>query len=344
LGDRFTHNGKTVQLSTKQTNKKAALEIGAAEQTRLAKIDAGLEAPASPLTKRQYLSVGDLIDALEADYKLRDKLDAKNASNFKRLRADFGRYNARALSSEDIDKYIEQRLADKKGTKDEIIRGAAPATVNRVTQLLGQALKLAVERHHLVRVPKIRRLSEAGNARQGFFSDSEFRAVLAHLPDDGLRDFVAFAGLTGWRRGECASLTWANVEDGLIRLRAEDAKNGEARCVPVEGELVNIIERRRKDRLVNGALTSFLFHRAGAPVVEFRRSWRTACRLAGMQRLFHDLRRSAIRNFVRSGVSEKIAMSISGHKTRSVFDRYNIVSETDLRDALRKVEAYQAQG
>lgn len=342
---RFLFAGKMIQKSTHQQNKEEAKNIESAERTRLSLVDAGLQAPVSPITKKQYLTVGDFLDALESDYKLRGKLDVKNASNFKRCRADFGKLSARAITAEDIDAYIAKRVADKKGPKGEIIPGDRPATVNRTTQVLGQALKLAVERHHLLRVPKIRRLSEADNARQGFFSDSEFDKVLSHLPDDGLADFVSFAYATGWRRGECASLTWANVNDGFIRLRGEDAKNGEGRCVPIEGELVTIIERRKKARCVDGTLTSVLFHRGdGRPIVEFRKSWAGACEKAGVHHLFHDLRRSAIRNLVRSGVSEKVAMSISGHKTRSVFDRYNITSETDLRDAMRRVQEYHAGG
>jgi integrase len=164
--------------------------------------------------------------------------------------------------------------------------------------------------------------------------------VQSHLPDD-LKDFALFAYLTGWRRGECASIGWQNVEDGVIRLRAEDTKNGEPRSIPIEGELVQIIERRKKARLVDGVLTALLFHRDGRAIAEFRKSWATACRLAGVHRLFHDLRRTAVRNFVRTGVSEKIAMTISGHKTRSIFDRYDIVAETEQRDALQKVERYR---
>ncbi len=91
------------------------------------------------------------------------------------------------------------------------------------------------------------------------------------------------------------------------------------------------------------------FNESGEKIGKFKRSWRTACITAGLapadgepDRLFHDLRRSGVRNLIGAGVPESVAMRISGHKTRSVFERYNIVSGRDLHEAARKLENYMS--
>jgi len=79
----------------------------------------------------------------------------------------------------------------------------------------------------------------------------------------------------------------------------------------------------------------------GKPVRNFDHGWKALVKRLGLEGLlFHDLRRTGVRNLVRAGVPETVAMKISGHKTRSVFDRYNVTSEEDLRAAATKLEGY----
>jgi integrase len=158
-------------------------------------------------------------------------------------------------------------------------------------------------------------------------------------------------------------LRWSDIDrdGGVICLRPEHSKNGRGRTVAIEGDLLAIIERcwqARKFKSSDGQdhVAEPVFHRAGRPIGDFRKAWAQACIEAGLYRvvgvhadgsertvptrLFHDLRRSGVRNMVRAGVRERVAMDVSGHRTRSIFDRYNITSEEDLREAMKRTTAY----
>jgi integrase len=284
--------------------------------------------PAKPfITQRdRKRTVADLMDALKTDFEIRGKWNPQVRTNLEHVRSAFGSIRATALTAGQVDEYIQSRLTD----------GAARASINRVTQLLKQAYGQAE-----LAAPRIRRLDESDNVRRGFFTEREVGLVSANLCNE-LADFMLFAWLTGMRKGEIASLRWEDFDGDCIRLRAEDAKNGTARLIPLEGDLVELIERRKAAMQfkVDGVATksALIFHRDGEPVREFRKSWSTACRLAGVRRLFHDLRRSACRNMVAAGVAQVTAMQLSGHKTDSMFRRYAIVAENDMRAALRMTQ------
>lgn len=314
--------------------------------------------------QQERMKVSKLLDALEDDYKLRHKDSPQFKSRLKHIRSYFGAWRAMEVTAEAVDRYIVERQEAR----------TASATINRHTQLLAQAFRLAIERKHLSTAPQIRHLSEKGNERQGFFTGPDFHAVMDKLPAY-LRDFIQFGYLTGWRKGEIASLRWDDVEGDVIRLRAENAKNGQARTVTLSGDLANLIERRKAQRKVETKtgvmLSAHVFHKKGQSVGDFRKAWATACVAADLGkfvcircnqpvdghtcqacksearyfgRIFHDFRRTAVRNMVRAGVSERVAMTISGHKTRSIFDRYNIVNEADLRDAMQRTENFLREG
>ncbi len=292
--------------------------------------------------QQERITVAELLDALKADYKLRGKWSNRIASSMKPVREHFGSWRAVQVTGEAVDKFISELLT---GDPVQEIPPKAPATVNRSTQLLAQAYKLAIRRSQLATAPPVRHLSEAGNARQGFFTEKEFRTLLEHLPDH-LNDFVRFAYLTGWRKGETASLRWEDVDGDVIRLRSENSKNREGRTVPLVGELTELMERRKAARRVVRkkrpvVLSEFVFHRNGKRIDSIRTAWATACEFANVpRRLFHDLRRCAVRNMVRAGVPTDVARSISGHKTASIFSRYNIVAEDQKRDALERTQGY----
>jgi integrase len=186
-------------------------------------------------------------------------------------------------------------------------------------------------------------LKEAG-PRQGFFEREQFEAVRRHLPEH-LQPVVAFAYITGWRTpSEVLPLTWAQVSfsGGVVRLEPGTTKNDEARTFPFTDELRAILEMQPEqttaiERATRQILPS-VFLRNGRPIKDFRGAWRSACRKAGLPgRIPDDFRRSAVRNMVRAGVPERVAMQLSGHRTRSVFERYNIVSEQDLQEAAAKL-------
>ena len=284
--------------------------------------------------------VSELLDALESDLKLRQVRSLKGIqSHLKQVRRAFGDRRAIDITAEAVDRYIEVRLSEKEPP--------AMATVNRETVLLAQAFKLGVERQRISSAPKIRKLSEKGNARQGFFEKADFEQLLERLPEH-LQGFVKFGYHSGWRKGEISSLEWADVDmiGKVIRLRPENSKTNEGRVLVLEGDLWEVISqqwalREYKNRDKTITMSLYVFHHNGEPIRDIRKSWEAACKAANTEgKLFHDLRRTAVRNMVRAGVPERVAMEISGHKTRAIFDRYNIVNEGDLRAAMQRTQNY----
>ncbi|MEN6535348.1 MAG: site-specific integrase [Bryobacteraceae bacterium] len=296
-----------------------------------------------PGTKRR--TIGTLLDDLLADYRINGK-DYKWASLLVegKLRPAFGALPISRLSSDHIKRYIDKWKAV----------GRANATINHELALLRRAFKLGAQCDppKVSRVPRIPFLEEH-NVRKGFFEHGDYLKLRAELPEE-LRPLLTFAYYTGCRRGEILALKWSQVDllEGVIRLEPGTTKNKQARVIPLAPEVWESLKMQRAIRDEKYPDCPCVFFRDGKPIKQFKDGWASACQRAGLWTgdektgrpsvLFHDLRRTGVRNLLRAGVPEKIAMGISGHKTRSVFDRYNIVTESDLKDAARRLGEYMA--
>ena len=222
-------------------------------------------------------------------------------------------------------------------------QGMSAASVNRETSGLSRMFHLAIQLGTLQTRPTFPERLEENPPRQGFFEHSEYLAVRKELPA-GYQDVLDFAYYSGWRRREITELTWNEVDlpGGVIRLSPFRSKTKVGRLLPISPPLQKVLERRLRFRQPSD---SEVFKRDGVTVRQWKYAWRDACRKAGVPgRFLHDCRRTAARNLIRAGVPERVAMILTGHKTRSVFDRYNIVNERELATAGQRLAEYLTSG
>jgi integrase len=289
---------------------------------------------ASPDPRRTL--VDDLVEALKNRYRVEGRRSIERLEDaVEHLLRMFSRVPAAQVKGADVLRYANLRLEEK----------AKPATINRELAALRAAYRLGLDNDTIVAMPRIRLLPE-NNARQGFAEAKQVATICRRLPPD-LADAVQFMFITGWRsRSEVLPLTWAQVDfqGGFVRLEPGTTKNNEGRAFPLIPELRALLERRqaitRRCERAQGRIIAHVFHRYGKPIRSLRRAWKTACKDAGRPGLLlHDLRRSAVRNLERAGISRSVAMKLTGHKTEAVYRRYAIVAESDLREAGAKLAA-----
>jgi len=328
---KYYRNGRPVRESTGTAKETEAKNILKAKEGDIA---AGR--PVIPHADRVRFE--ELAEDLKNDYRINGKrsLDRVERS-IGHLKTYFAGWRAIHISTASVRAYIAKRQEAK----------AENGTINRELAALKRMFSLALQGEKLLRRPYILHLDE-DNVRTGFFGEVEFLALREALPAY-LKPVAAFAYTFGWRKSEILGLTWERVDlaAGTVRLDPGTTKNREGRTVILTADLRAVLLDQWKQvclivKVRNPEATArdiaeavpWVFHRNGEQIKDFRGAWETACKTAGLTgRIPHDFRRTAIRNMVRAGIPERVAMSISGHKTRSVFDRYDIVDEGDLREA-----------
>ena len=318
----YYHRGKEYRESSDSESESQAKKL---LKKRLGEINAGKFIGPS----EDRWTFEDMVNDLGNDYRVNNRRSLATAQyHVRHLREFFGLDRAIDITPDRVKAYQVHRL-------DE---GGSPATVNREVACLGHMLSLAVTSGKLSRKPRFK-LLDGEKVRQGFLEHGDFLTLLRNLPDH-LKPVIEFLYLSGWRKGEALKLEWRDVdmESQTVRLRIENSKNKESRVLPLNGKLLDIIQQRMKQRRLD---CPFVFHHNGARIKEFRKSWKRACRISGLEGiLVHDLRRCAARNLSRAGVQREVAMKITGHKTESMYRRYRIVDERDLREATERLQSH----
>jgi len=266
---------------------------------------------------------------------------------------------------------IRQFIADQQA------KGLSNGSINRSVSALRRMFRLGLEDERLRTVPHFPMLKEAP-PRSGFFELGQYQKLFAALPDY-LRLPLAIGYYGGMRRAEVLGLRWEQVNfmENTIVLLAGKTKNNQGRTIPIVPQLRVLLVEQHGRRQEGCPYVCFRLDRRGhaAKIGGFRKAWQSRCiklkfgemkpatdpvtgeplyekprkhRRNAKPRvktvyhglLYHDLRRSFVRNLVRSGTSEKASMKLSGHLSRQVFDRYNISSEKDVVEAGERLAVY----
>jgi integrase len=362
----FYDRGEQIRESTGETDEKKA---GKFLRRRLGEVASGTRRDTRRITYE------DLRASLYGDYQVNSRKSLRRDRDGKpvlhtvaRLDGFFSGYHVAEIDADLIRKFIAA----------EQERGLSNGSINRSLSALRRMFNLARRDGKLRDVPYFPMVKEAA-PRQGFFEPGEYEALYAALPDY-LRLPLALGYFTGMRLGEILALEWSQVDflAGTIRLRAGETKNDAARTIPIVPQLRALLLGQRAKRQQDCRYVCFRLDAKGRAVKigSFRKAWQSRCVRLGLGRMepaidratggtlyarprgprskpkakmiyrgmiFHDLRRTLVRNLVRAGVPERVAQDISGHKTRSVFERYNIVSPADVTDAGRKLAIFHGE-
>lgn len=280
---------------------------------------------------RSTHTVAGLYAAFEEDYVTNGRKSIAHVKSLwkNHLAGYFAAIAAVDVTPDQVAEYVRRRRGE----------GAANASINRELAALKRMYKLALKSEKVRSVPYIAMLEER-NVRKGFVRDAQYEALARETAKVGLwlRGMFELAYTYGWRKSELTGLRVAQVDlaERTIELNPGETKNDQARVVVMTAKAWELLQQCVAAKPGNELVFTLP---DGKPVRSFRRTWTRVCAAAGVpELLFHDLRRSGIRNMRRDGISEKVAMTISGHRTRSVFERYNIIDPADLKEAVVRME------
>lgn len=255
----------------------------------------------------------------------------------KNLLSIFGKREASLIRKADIAAYTDARIQE----------GAKPATINRELSALRRSLKLALEDGLIGGpMPAIKLLKE-NNVRKGFIDHQVYRRVLLHLPKHQHMLFC-FGYYLGIRIGELLEFRWEwllpywNEPEPIIKIPGEVTKSGDPHTIPIyHPDMRAMVEMALATR---NPECPYLFQYQGRRLKNPRTGWEKARKAAGVPKLlFHDTRRTAVRLMEQAGIPRAEAMQITGHKTESIYKRYDIGSERGATETGKRLREHWRQ-
>lgn len=323
----YYRSGKIFRESTGETDKRKAEKF---LQKRIAQIATGTFVGFNT----EKVTIDELAPDLLRDYKINGKKSLSDVETRWQLHLQpfLGHVRANNITTPLLSQYVDKRQQEN----------ASNATINRELACLKRMMNLGVQSGKVLRVCHFPHLTE-DNIRTGFVESDQYDKLANEFAKVGLwmRALFECGYCLGWRISELLNLKVGQVDlvERIIKLHPGTTKNTKGRTAKLTELLYQLLQQ-----CCSGKKGSdYVFTREnGKRISDFRVVWSNACKQAELPNLlFHDLRRTACRNMVRAGISEHTAMKISGHRTRAIFDRYDIVSERDLADATAKLERHQ---
>ncbi len=325
---KYYRDGKPVYESSKSEKRTAA--------EKLLKVRLGDEATGRAIAPGK-VSISALCKLVVSDYVITKKRSLYDLEKRVKKHLDpiLGSVLASKLDPGVIEGYITKRRSQK----------ASDSTINRELSIVRRGFSLALrQRPPLVTFPPYIPKLEEDNARQGFLEPQSYEKVLNAMPHQ-LKALFAVAYRTGMRLGELRKLEWSMVDLAAktITIPVRNAKNKTARIVPIYGDMMKWLRYQRFTNHI-GFKVKWVFFWNNRAIGAYPKGWVEAVTKAGFPALRpHDLRRSAVRNMDRAGMGRDTAMAISGHKTQSVFSRYNIKNANDMSAAGKLMEDFDKE-
>lgn len=304
----------------------------------------GLVAEGKPVVKNlEKVTLGEIVELYLNHHKINKNKEVVRATEISNHLTGFFGGNTKVIhiTEDQVEAYIVHRQSQP-GKNGQKIQNS---TINRELGGLKQMFKLGLEMKKAGYVPRIPRLKE-NPPRSGYFELDEFLSLRGRLPDH-VKVPATIGFFTGMRKGEILNLRWDQVkfdhdkQEGKIILESTQTKNKTSRTIFFNDDMYRVLALAKKMRDQKYPGCPWVCQRYGKQLKSLKKSWKTATEEVGLTgKVFHDLRRTGVRDMTTAGIDEVTAMQISGHKTRSVFNRYNITSEVRLKEAAEKRRAY----